>query len=297
MISWNDFAQYAGVFFSLVISAFGVPIPEEIPIITSGVLVGKEWNNPDSGIKWWIMLPVCIAGVVVCDMILYVIGRFWGVRLLQWRWVQKRLLPPEKKSKIERNFHEYGVAILLVARLLPGIRTPIFIMSGVMKVPFRKFLLADGLYAIPGVNLLFWLSYWFTDQFLRAFEKVEGNRPIVVAVILAAFSGFLFYQYLLRRRVTTGDPKDLPVIVQQITHQLHMTPANLSESSDCANDNKKDPDTKKDDKKGAEAKKDPNPDRDGNGATEDRAKPLEPPSLASPTALPPDARTAESSNS
>ena len=44
MISWNDVAQYAGVFFSLVISAFGVPIPEEIPIITGGVLVGKEWN-------------------------------------------------------------------------------------------------------------------------------------------------------------------------------------------------------------------------------------------------------------
>jgi membrane protein DedA with SNARE-associated domain len=224
MMPWDDFKQYAGVFIALVISAFGVPIPEELPIITGGVLVGKEWDNPNSWMKWWLMLPVCIAGVVVCDMLLYVIGRKWGFRLLNRPWFQSHILPSDKRNRIERNFHEYGIAILLVARLLPGIRSPIFIMSGVMKVPFRKFLIADGLYAIPGVNLLFWLSYWFTDQFLRAFQRVEGNRPLIVAVILAAVSGFLLYKFLLRRNVTTGDPEEIPVIgakVASMTHHLH----------------------------------------------------------------------------
>jgi membrane protein DedA with SNARE-associated domain len=222
---WDDFRQYAGVFLALVISAFGVPIPEELPIITGGVLVGKEWDNPNSWMKWWLMLPVCIAGVVVCDIVLYVIGRKWGYRLLDKKWFQKHILPIDKRARIERNFHEYGIIILLVARLLPGIRSPIFIMSGVMKVPFRKFLIADGLYAIPGVNLLFWLSYWFTDQFLRAFQRVEGNRPLVTAVILAAVSGFLIYKFLVKRNVTTGDPEELPVIgskVASMSHHMHM---------------------------------------------------------------------------
>lgn len=225
---WDDFWQYVGVFGALVISAFGVPIPEEVPIITGGVLVGKEWDNPNSWMKWWIMLPVCIAGVVVCDMVLYVIGRKWGIKLLKKKWVQRRILPPEKRAKIEKNFNDYGIAILLVARLLPGIRSPIFIMSGVMRLPFRKFIIADMLYAIPGVNLLFWLSYWFTDQFLQAFHKVEGNRPVVTAVILAAVSGFLLYQFLIKRHVTTGDPEELPVIGKQVatlTHHLHVAHA------------------------------------------------------------------------
>jgi membrane protein DedA with SNARE-associated domain len=221
MMPREDFLQYIGVFAALVVSAFGVPIPEEFPIITSGVLVGKEWDNPNSWMKWWIMLPVCIAGVVVCDIILYLIGRKWGRKLLKRKWIQKHVLPLDKKAKIERNFHDYGIIILLVARVLPGIRSPIFIMAGVMKVPFRKFLIADGLYAIPGVNLLFWLSYWFTDQFLRAFEKVEGNRPIVVAVILAALSGFLLYKFLVQRRVTTGDPQEFPVIGKQVASMSH----------------------------------------------------------------------------
>ena len=231
MMPWSDFWQYFCVFAALVISALGFPIPEEIPIITGGVMVGHQWANHQSWMVWWLMLPVCIIGVVCSDMILYFIGRQWGTRLLARQWAQKHLLTPEKRAKIEKNFLDYGIGILLVARLLPGIRSPIFIMSGVMRLPFRKFLLADGLYAIPGVNLLFWLSYWFTDQFSRAFEKVEGNRPIVVAVILAAVSGFLLYQYILRRRVATGDPAELPVIVKQVAssigNQLNMSHAKL----------------------------------------------------------------------
>ena len=233
MISWSELANYGVVFGTLVVSAFGVPIPEEAPIVAGGIMVGKEWANPDSWMKWWIMLPVCIAGVVSCDIVLYVIGRKWGVKLLQRKWVQKRILSPEKRVRIERNFHAYGIIILLVARLLPGIRSPIFIMAGVMKVPFRKFLIADGLYAIPGVNLLFWLSYWFTDQFQKAFHKVEGNRPIVVVAILAVVAGFLLYHYFVRRRVTTGDPQELPEIVKHmassISHQLHLGHADPQE--------------------------------------------------------------------
>jgi membrane protein DedA with SNARE-associated domain len=236
MMPWDDFRQYLWVFCALVISAIGVPIPEEIPIIWGGVLVGKEWDNPNSWMKWWIMLPVCIAGVVCCDLFLYVVGRKWGVILLKKKWVQRNILSPEKRAKIERNFQEYGITILLVARLLPGIRSPMFIMSGVMRVSFRKFLIADVLYAIPGVNLLFWLSYWFTDQFLRAFERVEGNRPVVMAVILAAVSGFLAYQFLIKRHVTTGDPQELPVIGKQVatlTHHLHVAHLKPPETSPC----------------------------------------------------------------
>ena len=177
------------------------------------------------------MLPVCIAGVVVCDSILYFIGRQWGTKLLQWHWVQKNAcsLPRKKGRKSRKTFTNMALPSSWERAFYRGIRTPVFIMAGVMRLPFRRFLLADGIYAIPGVNLLFWLAYWFTDQFQKAVEKVEGkvegNRPIVVvSVVLAAISGVLAYQYLFKRKVTTGDPKDLPVIGKQVatlTHQLH----------------------------------------------------------------------------
>jgi membrane protein DedA with SNARE-associated domain len=183
---------------------------------------------------WWIMLPVCIFGVVLCDAFLYWIGRRWGARLLSAGWVQRRLLPLDKRQKIEGNFHKYGVGILLAARVTPGIRTPIFLMSGMLRLPFRKFLLADGLYAIPGVNLLFWLAYWFTDRFLRAYELFEGNKYLVITVVLAAVSGFLAYSFLIRRRVATGSPEDIPVVggtvASTLTHITKPVPAEQIEA-------------------------------------------------------------------
>ena len=150
------------------------------------ILVGHE----DTTLRWWIMLPVCILGVVIGDGVLYGIGRLWGQRLLNLGWVKRNVVTPEKRAEIEKNLHDRGIAVLLGARLLPGIRTPIFIMAGVLRVPLGRFLLADGLYAIPGVNLLFWVSYMLTDQVLEIFNKINEYRPVVVAFVLSVASSF-----------------------------------------------------------------------------------------------------------
>ena len=48
------------------------------------------------------------------------------------------MITPEKRLQIEKNFHDRGIAVLLGARLLPGIRTPIFIMAGVLRMRRRR---------------------------------------------------------------------------------------------------------------------------------------------------------------
>jgi membrane protein DedA with SNARE-associated domain len=210
MLSPDEFWKYFGVFGALVAAAFGAPIPEEIPIATGGVLVGRDWNDPN-GLKWYIMLPLCILGVVVCDTFLYWVGRKWGRWLIRKPWVQRRLLSPERFQTIEKNFHDYGIRILLIARLLPGIRTPVFLSAGIVRLPFRKFLLADVLYAIPGVNLIFWLAWWLTDTFLALLTKVESYRELAIIAILSFIAGFITATFV-RRPVTTGSPEELPVL-------------------------------------------------------------------------------------
>src|SRR4051812_30970850 len=162
----DNFSEYGyiGCFVALIASATVVPLPEELPVITAGILVGhsdteyaNDRDNPNR-LKWYIMLPVLMAGVVIGDGVLYAIGRLWGRKLLEFGWVQRNVVTPEKRAQIEKNFHERGIMILLGARLLPGIRGPIFVMAGVLRVPLGRFMLADAIYAIPLVNILFWLS-------------------------------------------------------------------------------------------------------------------------------------------
>ena len=123
----------------------------------------------------------------------------------------RRLLSPERFQKIEKNFHDYGIRILLIARIMPGIRTPVFLSAGIVRLPFRKFLLADVLYAIPGVNLIFWLAYVLTDQFLKLLDTVRDYEKLAVVAILSFIAGFITATFV-RRPVATGSPEELPVL-------------------------------------------------------------------------------------
>lgn len=218
MLSHFDQYGYQGIFLALLASGLGLPIPEELPVITAGILVGHE----DTQLKWYIMLPVVIAGVVLGDGLLYGLGRLWGTWLLSRPWVQRRILTPENRAKIEKNFHDRGIMVLLGARLLPGIRTPIFLMAGVLRVPLGRFLIADGLYAIPGVNLLFWIAYLLTDQVLEIFNKINAYRPLVVVAILSGVAGALIQKYIISRKVSTGESP--PAIINKpaevLTHAV-----------------------------------------------------------------------------
>jgi membrane protein DedA with SNARE-associated domain len=237
--------KYVGVFTALLASGFGFPIPEEIPIVTAGAMVGHDAQGPPlEGIgavagpniaavvddwpehraRWWIMIPVCILGVVIGDACLYGIGRRYGTGLLEKNWVKRWLVGADQRAKIEENFHKYGIMILLGARLTPGIRTPVFMMSGILRVPLSHFILADGLYAIPGVNILFWLSYFLTDQFVAVVQRVEKHRPMVIVAILSAVAGIIVWKFLSNWRVVTGETEKVPKIivkpVESLTHVL-----------------------------------------------------------------------------
>lgn len=224
---------YVGVMAALVATGFGLPMPEELPILTAGMLIGHAdtlkpgmTELPPDRLRWYIMLPACIVAVVIGDSALYGIGRLYGPRLLSKSWVQRKILSPEKRAAIEKNFHDRGVMILLTARLTPGIRTPIFLMAGVLRVPFLRFMFADAIYAVPGVNVMFWLAYFLTDQVLEAFHKAEQYRALIAFGVLSAAVGVVLYKLASNRKVATGSSSEVPIYnkpVEKVTEAVEKT--------------------------------------------------------------------------
>ncbi len=209
----SDYWPILVAFAMLVAGGVGIPpIPEEIPVIGAGIWVA---SNPELGPVRWVILPVCIAGILISDVMLYGIGWWWGSRLWQHRLLA-RLIPEAKRVQIEANFHRYGVSILLMVRWLPGIRSPMFITAGTMKLPLIRFVIADAIAASVGHSLLFILSYWFGDQFRELVLGVERTldstlRPLLALAAIVLVAGYLFYHFL-RRPVSTGDPAELPIL-------------------------------------------------------------------------------------
>jgi membrane protein DedA with SNARE-associated domain len=223
MQDFIDSWSYLGVFIGILATGLGFPMPEELPIVLGGAAAAT------GKVHVWIMLPVCIVGVVIGDSFLYLIGRFWGTKIVELPFIRKRLLTPERLAKISENFNVYGVRILLFARLTPGIRAPIFLTAGITKLPITHFLLADGIYAIPGVSLLFFMGYWFTDTIIELIEAESRYvKPILLLVVLGAAALYFIYHFW-KKPVVTGNPTEMPPIVGPVTEKLEEVAETVAE--------------------------------------------------------------------
>lgn len=173
-------------------------------------------------IRWWIMLPVCIAGVVLSDLILYSLGWWGGDRLLRYRWMA-HLLPPHRRRRTEENFHRYGVSILVFGRLVPGIRAPLFLTAGSMRLPIPRFLFADGLGAVVGNSFFFFLGFWLGDSVKTLIERAEERlKPILIIVAIGSVVAYLLWHFF-RHPVSTGDPSEVPLIGPQVASHIEQS--------------------------------------------------------------------------
>lgn len=160
---------YAAIIGVLLLCGMGLPLPEEVPILTSAVLSQSGHLRP-----WW-ALGACMFGVMLGDSLMYYLGRRWGGHLLEHR-LSRKLLTAERQQQIEEYFARYGARMIFVGRFLPGIRAPLFLSAGTLRVPFWIFVLMDGAAALLSIPLSFWLAYFFTDklqEFLNLRDKVH----------------------------------------------------------------------------------------------------------------------------
>jgi membrane protein DedA with SNARE-associated domain len=173
---------YGSIFLAVFFTGIGIPpVPEEIMIISSAGVVAA--NN----LVWWLAWPATVLGIVCADAALYGFGRAWGPRLFEHRWVQ-RIIKADRRQQIEKRFEDHGIKILLTARLLPPLRTGVFLIAGAIRYPFTGFLLADFGYALVGVSFFFFGSHALIALLLRV-----GHMAVYLAAVVII--GLLLYGY------------------------------------------------------------------------------------------------------
>jgi membrane protein DedA with SNARE-associated domain len=188
--SWS----YFGIIAFLVLTGCGLPIPEEVPIIAAGVL-SKQTLNP------WLALASCFIGAVLGDMVMYGIGRKFGRRLLANHGYFSSLLSPEREREIEDHFSRHGMKVLFTARFLVGIRSPIYITAGILKVPFKRFVIADMFCAAMVIPLFFGVSYLFSDHVQALWNWLRtAELAVTVTIVVGAIAAYFIVRYVRKRR-------------------------------------------------------------------------------------------------
>lgn len=175
---------YLGLFLTLFAAALGLPVPEEVPVVAGGVLAQQEV------VRWWIALPVCLAGVLAGDVALYWIGRHWGDTILGWRPV-RRVLSRAREEALKTGYRKHGVKIVFVARHVMGIRAAAFLTAGIARIPFWRFLVVDTAAALVGVPVAFGVAFLFTDQLERILDDVHRIERWLILGALSVLAGWL----------------------------------------------------------------------------------------------------------
>ncbi|MFO1518622.1 MAG: DedA family protein [bacterium] len=192
--------HYQGLFVILLLCGAGLPLPEDLVIITGGYLayLGETRFLPT--------LIVLYAGAMIGDFLLYGIGRRYGSDIIAHRRLTW-LFTPKRVKAINHYFHQYGSRTLFFARFLVGLRAPIFLSAGAFKIPFSKMALFDGAAALLSIPLLTYLAYHFggeLDQLIVWVKRVEHG----IWVIAALFFLFIGFKVISRLRQKAPEPKE-----------------------------------------------------------------------------------------
>ncbi len=199
LLQHGPLLSYFGIVVALVLTGAGLPIPEEVPIVAAGVLSSPAYGFLDP----YAAFGCCLAGALMGDCLMYGIGRFLGKRYLREHPRFAHLLHEEREKQMEDLLERHGLKVFFLARFMVGIRAPIYLAAGVIRVPWKRFVLVDAFCATVVVGLVFGLSYRFGPEinvFVRRYQwTVTGIVVLVVAVVVAIY-------FIRRKRRNASDP-------------------------------------------------------------------------------------------
>lgn len=183
-----DHAPYLGLFLMLLLGGIGLPMPEDATLILCGFLIAQEVVKPFEA------LAVVYPGLLIADSLLYSFGKRFG-RVIVTRKRFHRILPPERLAALESKFSRSGSTLILFGRHVAGLRVQLFLVAGIMNMPFIKFLLMDALSSIITLAIMIGIGYAGGNSLQVLQKDITRIEHIGVVVVLAVLTGYLLYRY------------------------------------------------------------------------------------------------------
>ncbi len=170
--------HYIAPFTVLFLCGLGLPIPEEVALIGSGIILHQE------KVEFLPIVIVCSAAILLGDAVPYWIGRNWGLAALRKPTFSK-ILHAERFAKLERRFAEHGNWVVFSCRFMPGLRIPAYFMAGTLRMSFARFILLDVAGVAISVPVSIWFGKLFGDQIEVLTKKIKDLNHILAFAIVA----------------------------------------------------------------------------------------------------------------
>ncbi|HEB53287.1 MAG TPA: DedA family protein [bacterium] len=192
---------YIGVAAVFLLCGLGFPLPEEVVLLAAGYVCAA---TPDRA-RLLPMMGWCAGAIAAGDMIPFLLGKIFGVRLLRLRWL-RYFVTKQRLAVFDKWFRKRGDTVIVISRFVPGLRVVAFFTAGAMKMRILRFLFLDGTGIVLIVPLLTWLGFRsreFIDEAIARVQQVERGLlwgTIAVALLLTVWLWWRRRRRLQRQR-------------------------------------------------------------------------------------------------
>lgn len=172
---------YGAVLIVVGVESLGVPLPGEIVLMSAALLASQGYVDP--AIVW----AAGAAGAIIGDSLGYALGHHYGYKLLDrlalWfpRHVNERMIKLAKKV-----FYRHGIKVVFSGRFIAILRIFTGPLSGILKLPYKRFLLANAFGGVVWSGLAVWLVYFLgiiAEHWLKRLSWIALGAAILIGTM------------------------------------------------------------------------------------------------------------------
>jgi membrane protein DedA with SNARE-associated domain len=182
---------YLGLGFGLVVDSAGVPIPSEVLLPISGVLVRQGHFN------FLAVLVVSTLAQTLGAVLAYMLGARGGLPLVR-RFGRYVLFSERELATTQKWFARYGSLLTLFGRCLPVIRTYIGYPAGIAQMPFGPFVVFSLIGSLAWSAILVGAGYALGGH-LDGLDAVLHKFSLVIAGLLVVLVVWYVVRHLRHR--------------------------------------------------------------------------------------------------
>jgi membrane protein DedA with SNARE-associated domain len=189
LIHWIKANKYLGIFSSLMLGMFGLPVPDESILTFTGYLISRHHLLPLRALAAAFLGSAC--GITLN----YVVGRTAGYHLIR-RYGRILRVTPEKLEQAHHWFAHHGKWALFLGYFFPGLRHLVPVVAGASRLQWPVF----AVFTYSGGFL--WTAAFVGLGYAVGEEGGQVPARLQLYLLMALgffFTGLVFY-WLLRRR-------------------------------------------------------------------------------------------------
>lgn len=171
-----------------------ITIPEgPMIMLISGALVKLKH------LELWPAFFSLLFGDLLADILWYCLGYFGGAKFIN-RFGKYFGVTKEHVEMMSKFYHKYHEWILLITKLTMafGFAVVVFVTAGMVRIPFKRFLVVVAIGQLLWTSLLMFLGYTFLHLYV-VIDDILGRVTLVVMACLILFAAYHFMKTMHKK--------------------------------------------------------------------------------------------------